>query len=85
MHSNLEAGYSFPSGHVLGITVMVLIIGQLFTSMGTGLIVILAATWLLVVTSRISLKAHYPSDILGATSLAIFCFSLCQQLFSAFI
>ena len=57
-HSALEDGYSFPSGHVLGATTMVVI-------------------------SRLSLKAHYPSDILGATSLAIFCFSISQQIFLA--
>ena len=37
----------------------------------------------MVIISRLSLKAHYPSDIIGATSLAIVCFSISQQLFLA--
>lgn len=83
-HSDLEDGYSFPSGHVLGTTCMVLIIWKLFgAKLGTGLIITLSAIWLMVVISRLSLKAHYPSDIIGATSLAIFCFSLSQQIFLA--
>jgi len=81
LHSDLEEGYSFPSGHVLGSTVMALIIWRLFAGqLGNRLLWILLAIWLMVVISRISLKAHFPSDIIGATSLAVFCFSISQQL-----
>ena len=81
LHSDLEEGYSFPSGHVLGSTVMALIIWRLFAGrLGNRLLWILLAIWLMVVISRISLKAHFPSDIIGATSLAVFCFSISQQI-----
>lgn len=84
MHSDLEEGFSFPSGHVLGATSMALILLQLFgKQMGNGLLIVLIVLWLMVVISRLSLKAHYPSDILGAASLAVFCFSIAQQIFTA--
>lgn len=84
MHSNKEDGYSFPSGHVLGATTMGLIVLQLFAKdLGTGFVIVVVALWAMVIFSRFSLKAHYPSDVLGATSLAIVCFSISQQLFLA--
>ncbi|OXC13503.1 phosphatase PAP2 family protein [Lactobacillus crispatus] len=84
LHSDKEDGYSFPSGHVLGATTMGLIVLQLFAKdLGTGFVIAVAAIWAMVIFSRLSLKAHYPSDVLGATSLAIVCFSISQQLFLA--
>lgn len=84
MHSDKEDGYSFPSGHVLGATTMGLIVLQLFAKdLGTGFVIVVVALWAMVIFSRLSLKAHYPSDVLGATSLAIVCFSISQQLFLA--
>ena len=81
-HSALESGYSFPSGHVLGATTMGLILLQLFgTKYGIGFISLLIIIWMMVVISRLSLKAHYPSDIIGATSLAICCFNITTQIF----
>lgn len=85
-HSDLEDGYSFPSGHVLGATTMGLILLQLFgAKLGIGFILLLIVVWLMVVVSRLSLKAHYPSDIIGATSLAICCFSISTQFFTMII
>ncbi|NRN89420.1 phosphatase PAP2 family protein [Lactobacillus helveticus] len=85
MHSDIENGYSFPSGHVLGATTMGLILLQLFAKeFGLIFIIGIVALWVMVIISRLSLKAHYPSDIVGATSLAIVCFSISQQLFLAF-
>lgn len=84
LHSDKEDGYSFPSGHVLGATTMGLIVLQLFAKdLGIGFIIAVVAIWAMVIFSRLSLKAHYPSDVLGATSLAIVCFSISQQLFLA--
>lgn len=84
MHSDKEDGYSFPSGHVLGATTMGLIVLQLFAKdLGIGFVIVVVALWAMVIFSRLSLKAHYPSDVLGATSLAIVCFSISQQLFLA--
>lgn len=85
MHSDMENGYSFPSGHVLSATTMGLILLQLFAKeFGLIFIIGIVALWVMVIISRLSLKAHYPSDIVGATSLAIVCFSISQQLFLAF-
>lgn len=82
MHSDLEEGFSFPSGHVLGATSMALIALQLFgKQLGIGFTLTLLVIWGMVVISRLSLKAHYPSDIIGATSLAIICFGISQQIF----
>lgn len=82
MHSDMENGYSFPSGHVLGATTMGLILLQLFAKeFGLIFIIGIVALWVMVIISRLSLKAHYPSDIVGATSLAIVCFSISQQLY----
>ena len=84
LHSDKEDGYSFPSGHVLGATTMGLIVLQLFAKdLGIGFVIAVVAIWAMVIFSRLSLKAHYPSDVLGATSLAIVCFSISQQLFLA--
>ena len=85
MHSDMENGYSFPSGHVLGATTMGLILLQLFAKeFGLIFIIGIIALWVMVIISRLSLKAHYPSDIVGSTSLAVVCFSISQQLFSVF-
>lgn len=84
LHSDKEDGYSFPSGHVLGATTMGLIVLQLFAKdLGIGFVIAVVAIWAMVIFSRLSLKAHYPSDVLGATSLAIVCFSISHQLFLA--
>ena len=84
MSSELESGYSFPSGHVLGTTTMVLILIQLFSKQfGVICTIELICIWVMVIISRLSLKAHYPSDVIGAASLSVFCFSICQQIFLA--
>lgn len=83
--SNYEEGYSFPSGHVLGVTIMTLMLFKLyFHLMNIYLVAILIVLWLMVVVSRLSLKAHYPSDVIGATTLAICCFSISIQILAAF-
>lgn len=74
-------GYSFPSGHVLSATIMSLMLWQIFGHiMGISLLITLIIVWGLVVVSRLNMCAHYPSDVLGATTLALFCFTIAQQL-----
>ena len=78
--SQVRLGYSFPSGHVLSVTIMGLIIWHLFGKFGGFLLLlIIISTWFLVVISRLKTKAHYPSDIIGATTLGFFCFAIAQQ------
>lgn len=60
--------YSFPSGHTLGTTMMTLMIGMLFPNLLIRSLVLLG--WLLVIGCRLTLHAHYPSDVLGAVVLA---------------
>lgn len=78
--TKIRVGYSFPSGHVLSVTIMGLIIWHLFGKVG-GLLLFLAIVgmWFLVVMSRLKTRAHYPSDIVGATTLGFFCFAIAQQ------
>ena len=50
MASKLENGYSFPSGHVLGATTMMLILLRLFgAKLGLGFILFLVAVWVMVI------------------------------------
>ena len=61
---------------------MMLILLRLFgAKLGLGFILFLVAVWVMVIISRLSLRAHYPSDVAGATSLAILCFAISQQVF----
>lgn len=78
--TQVRVGYSFPSGHVLSVTIMGLIIWQVFgKSGGLWLLLPILITWILVVISRLKTRAHYPSDIIGATTLGFFCFAIAQQ------
>jgi membrane-associated phospholipid phosphatase len=67
--------YSYPSGHamvgmVLYFTVAYLLIEGIESKMAKWLIALLAAVILLLIgASRIILKVHYPSDILGGYAL----------------
>ena len=43
---------------------------------------ILLIYWAFVVVSRLNLRAHYPSDVLGAVALSVFCFTVMQTLYA---
>lgn len=81
-----EHGFSFPSGHVLMATIAVLIIWQWSSNYITDTeqrfaIRLLGLIWIgLVAASRIYLRAHYPSDILGSILLAGFWWPMGQLL-----
>lgn len=70
----VRAHYSFPSGHVLGATVMALLMLSLFRQRWIQVLVVIG--WLLICLSRLLLKAHYLSDVLAAICLATCIFSL---------
>ncbi len=83
-HLSEEEGYSFPSGHVLGATTMCLILYALLRrEFDQFFAVILLIYWLFVVISRLNLRAHYPSDVLGAAALSVFCFTVVQTIYAA--
>lgn len=82
-HLSEEEGYSFPSGHVLGATTMCLIIYSLLKNEYQNyLIAFLVIYWISVVISRLNLRAHYPSDVLGAAALSVFCFTISQSIYA---
>ncbi|KRN58330.1 phosphatase PAP2 family protein [Limosilactobacillus secaliphilus] len=71
-----RAHYSFPSGHVLGATVMALMLLTIFANPWLRLLIILLG--LLIALSRLVLNVHYLSDLLAAICLATCVFSLSQ-------
>lgn len=63
-----QTTYSFPSGHTLGTTMMVLMINMVINIWWLNLLLIVI--WLMVVYCRLTLRAHYPADVVGALLLA---------------
>lgn len=68
-NSSKRTGYSFPSGHVLGISSLGLIICHLYLQSWVPILTVLV--WILVVVSRLKLNVHYFSDIMGSVLLAV--------------
>ena len=71
-----DTGFSFPSGHALCVFLLVLIIFRFVQSeerLGhKGIIMSVSVlTSLMVVVSRVYLRNHYPSDILGSLLLSL--------------
>lgn len=79
-HLPSDDGYSFPSGHVLGTTVLVLMIWALWPTPWTGS---LGLVWLmLVAASRLVLRAHYPSDVFSTMVMAAGWVALLRRLYA---
>lgn len=75
-----DDGYSFPSGHVLGTTVLVLMIWALWPTPWIGS---LGLVWLmLVAASRLVLRAHYPSDVFSTMVMAAGWVALLRRLYA---
>jgi membrane-associated phospholipid phosphatase len=62
-HLEHDNGYSFPSGHVLGSTILYLIVVELWPTW--PVMIIGGVAWLLVAGSRLFLRAHHVSDVGG--------------------
>ncbi|TWW13320.1 phosphatase [Dellaglioa algida] len=79
-----ESGFSFPSGHAIGSTILVIMIFIIIIpkikSQSLKLITqSLAIIWLIIIIfSRVYLRAHFPSDIVGALILGVSWVSLLQ-------
>lgn len=71
-----DAGYSFPSGHIFGMTMLVLIVIYLVlpyvkNQEARFALGVLSVIWLLVVSfARVYLRGHFASDIFGSMLLA---------------
>ena len=69
-------GYSFPSGHVFGTTLFVLllltlIVPRIKNHTTQTVIRVLAVIWVIfIILSRIYLRVHYPTDTFGSLLLA---------------
>ncbi|APU71285.1 phospholipid phosphatase [Companilactobacillus crustorum] len=72
-----DTGYSFPSGHVFGTMILVMLIVKIVVPRlksyeNIFLLKNISGLWLLIVIiSRICLRSHYPSDAVGSIFLAI--------------
>lgn len=77
-HLAIDNGYSFPSGHVLGMSIIVLwLILVLFPliiknkTTRTWINVLLVVWLIIVMISRVYVYAHYPSDVCGSVAVAL--------------
>lgn len=84
------SGFSFPSGHVFGSTILVLfvlciLVPRIAEAGNRFLVQVLMIIWLvIVVVSRIYLRVHYPSDVLGSLLLAFGWWDFSQLLYLRF-
>lgn len=82
-----DSGYSFPSGHIFGLTLLVLIVIYLVlpyvqNQEARFVLGILTIIWLLVVSfARLYLRGHFASDIIGSMLLAGTWWQCCEMLY----
>lgn len=77
-HMAADDGFSFPSGHTLGMGILVIwiimiLLPKIMKNRSHRLwIDVILVIWLIIVMiSRVYLLAHYPSDVCGSVSLAL--------------
>lgn len=67
-HTAGAGDYSFPSGHVLGASLLALMVITLWPR--PAALVVTGLLWILVAGSRLFLRAHHPSDLVGTVLFA---------------
>lgn len=81
------SGYSFPSGHVFGTTLVVLtiiflVIPYLKNQSSKHLLTAVLIIWLIIVAiSRVYLRGHFLSDVIGSALLAGTWWECCELLY----
>lgn len=84
---SLETGFSFPSGHIFCTTLLMcilfwLIAPKLKTQTGKIILIILATIWIILIAySRVYLRDHYLTDVIGSLLLAGFWWELMQYVY----
>lgn len=82
-----DTGFSFPSGHVFGTTILILFIIYIIGPRIKGYenrVLLTSIMWLwlaIVLISRICLRSHFPSDVLGSVLLATSWWKFSQVLY----
>ncbi len=81
------SGYSFPSGHTFGTTLVVLtliflVLPYIKKQSTRQILTIILIIWLIIVAiSRIYLRGHFPSDVIGSALLAGTWWECCELLY----
>lgn len=81
------SGYSFPSGHTFGTTLVVLaliflVLPYVKQQSTKQILTVVLIVWLiLVAVSRIYLRGHFPSDVIGSVLLAGTWWECCELLY----
>lgn len=76
-----QAGWSFPSGHLLGTTTMILVVWTLFGQHWSSTVLAGFLIFALIIAlARLDAGAHYPADLIGAALLALTCFAVSDSL-----